>query len=231
VNRRQALGALGLAGLLAAAPQPAWAASEPGPRRRASSHGAGWPGRYRVSEGPDLAGQLVLQGNGRFAYALIAGALDENAQGSWREDGGLVRLTTSPKPVGPVFAPGNPGNAPDGRLRVAVTWPSGRGIPGIDFRVGFAVGEPILGYTQEEGWTEPDDSVPDPLWIELVEPVHGIVSPRFPVPAGQRLLAFVLTPNDIGVVDFTDAAFRRDGEAYLLSHPRGGDVRFVRAGK
>ena len=217
-GRRQVLALLLAAGAFATASGPAVARQ-------------GWAGSYRVSQGPDTAGELVLGSDGRFTYVLAEGALDEVAQGSWREEGGIVRLTTEPKPRPPVFSPAMRNAPVNGPLRVSVTWPDGRGIAGIDFRIGFAVGEPVTGYTQEDGWTESGETIPDPRWIELAEPIHGIASPRFAIAPGQRLLAFVLTPNDLGVVDFTGAAFRPDGDRFILAHPRGGELRFVQEGR
>lgn len=186
-----------------------------------------WSGRYRVAEGPDVAGGLELRADHRFQYFLAAGALDEGAEGSWREDGEVVRLTTEPTPRPAEFstAPAE-ADATSGPLRLAVRWPNGQGIAGVDFRIAFAAGEPAEGYTQEDGWTA-EDETRQPLWIELTEPIHGIASPRFAVPPGQRALAFVLTPNDLGKIALSDAVFERAENAFVLSHPHG-KLRFRR---
>ena len=188
-----------------------------------------WAGAYRVAEGPDVAGGLELRADHRFAYFLAAGALDERAQGAWREDGGVVRLTTEPKPRPAVFSPAPPAaDAGRGPLRLAVTWPDGRGIAGIDFRIGFDVGEPVEGYTQEYGWEAPEEETRQPRWIELAVAIHSVASPRFDIAPGQRALAFVLTPNDLGVIDLAGAVFRRSGDHFTLAHPHGGELRLRR---
>lgn len=216
--RRGALAGL-LGAVLAWAPQPAAARRD-------------WAGRYRVAEGPDVAGGLELKPDGRFAYVLIAGALDEQAQGSWREDGEVVLLTTEPTPRPPAFAPAPAASdAAQGPLRLSVVWPNGTGIALVDFRIGFDAGEPLEGYTQDDGWEAPEDERRQPRWIELAVPMHGLISPRFEVAPGQRALRFVLTPNDLGVVDFRQAAFARDGKGFALLHPRGGKLRFARTGE
>ena len=35
-----------------------------------------------------------------------------------------------------------------------------------------------------------------------MEPIYGIVSPRYPIADGTGTLNFVIVPNDIGVVEF-----------------------------
>jgi hypothetical protein len=192
-----------------------------------SAAAKGWPGHYRVAEGPDIAGELELRKDGRFAYVLAAGALDEHAEGSWREDGSVVRLTTQPKPRPAVFTPAAATAGGPGPVKIHVNWPNGNGIAGVDFRVGFAAGDPLEGYTQDYGWEAPEDETRQPLWIELEEPVNGVVSPRFPIPAGQHALTFILTPNDLGTTDFEDAALERTDKGLALSHPRGGQLHFV----
>ncbi|MDB5724759.1 MAG: putative secreted protein [Novosphingobium sp.] len=193
-------------------------------------------GRYRVTEGPDVAGRLELRGDGRFGYEFAAGALDERAQGRWvqRGDPGHERacLTTAPKPVAPVLQPG-PVPA-DQAATVRVTWAkSDRGIPGVDFVIGFDSGEPVTGYTQEDGWTLPQDERRTPRWIELMEPIYRVPLARTAFPAsGPSAGKFraVLVPNDIGVVDFQDACLEQartgNEEGYVL-HRAEGDMRFA----
>lgn len=182
---------------------------------------------YRIAEGPDVAGELVLTADGRFAYALAAGALDERAEGRWERIAGRPCLTTKPTPVPPSFALGPRGATGAEAPTLLVTWPDGRGIAGVDFEIGFATGEPVTGYTQDYGWTLPSEETRTPVWIELSEPIHGTNSPRLALDASDRgTILAVLTPNDIGVVDFRQACIDpRDGGALL--HGVRGDIRLV----
>lgn len=180
-------------------------------------------GRYRAQEGPDVAGRLELRSDGRFGYELAAGALDERAQGRWLQEGERACLTTEPAPVAPVLQPA-PAPA-DQAATVRVTGPKGRGIPGVDFVVGFDRGEPATGYTQEDGWSPPADERRVPRWIELAEPIHRVSLARTAFPASGKFLA-VLVPNDIGVVDFRGACLERSGGGFVL-HRAEGDMRFV----
>lgn len=182
-------------------------------------------GRYRLAEGPDVAGELELTADGRFRYALAAGALDERAQGRWESTGGTICLHTEPKPVPPRFSKAS---SEGQTATLLVTWPDGSGIPGVDFRIGFDAGDPLEGYTQYYGWTMPDGDVRLPLWIELSVPMHGLRSPRFELDAldGGRI-HIVLTPNDLGVVDFQGACLEPTDDGVVL-HRKEGDMRFRR---
>ncbi len=114
-------------------------------------------GHYRFRDGPDVAADLILTPDGRFEYGLAAGALDERASGRWVEADGKVTLHTEPKPKPPAFSVGPQGKSDSGAFTLKVTWPNGRGIAGIDFKLGFDSGEPLMDYTQDYGWTQPAD--------------------------------------------------------------------------
>src|SRR4051794_34538740 len=86
-------------------------------------------GRYRLTAGPDVAAELLLHEDGRFEYALAEGALDEHAAGRWVRRGETLVLTTSPRPVPPVFSAAPRGAPARGAPTLRVTWPNGRGIP------------------------------------------------------------------------------------------------------
>ena len=186
-----------------------------------------YAGRYRVAEGPDVAGGLELGADGRFRYVLSAGALDQHAEGAWTETAGDIRLITDPKPVPPSFArgpdakPGEGEDAPTLHVRLA----DGRDLAGIDFRLGLTTGVGMAGYTQAEGWRfeEPDAATAAGAgerkiaWVELVEPIYDVVSQRFVIdPPAAGGLVFVLTPNDIEVVDFRNDRFEKRTDDFVL---------------
>ena len=178
-----------------------------------------YAGRYRVAEGPDVAGGLELGADGRFRYVLSAGALDQHAEGAWTETGGDIRLTTDPKPVPPSFARG-PDAKPDGDQAAPtlhVRLADGRDLAGVDFRLGLTTGTSLAGYTQAEGWSFEEPGDQRIAWVELVEPIYEIVSPRFVIdPPSAGGLVFVLTPNDIEVVDFRNDRFEKRSDDFVL---------------
>lgn len=185
-------------------------------------------GRYRLAEGPDVAGQLDLRADHRFGYELAAGALDERAQGRWEQRqtpaGEQACLTTEPSPKPPELQPA--AVPADQTATVLVAWANGRGIAGVDFVIGFASGEPLTGYTQDYGWTLPEDEARVPRWIELTEPIYRIPLARTAFPAGGKFRA-VLVPNDLGVVDFRGACLEPRGDGFVL-HRAEGEMTFRR---
>jgi hypothetical protein len=183
-------------------------------------------GAYRLVGEQDVASGLVLRRDGRFRYFLSAGALDERAEGRWKAEGGVVTLVTEPAPRPPVFEQGAAGKTKEGVLSVTVSSPEGRGLAGVDVRIGFDRGEPVEGYTQEDGWSLPAGESRRPLWIELSVPMHGLASPRFPIdPARGDALAFTLVPNDLGVFDFKGVTVEV-AKGALIVHRDGARLRY-----
>lgn len=186
-------------------------------------------GDYRLAEGPDVGGALRIGGDGRFSYWLVAGALDERAAGRWEAKDDLVCLTTEPRPVPPAMTKGPLIEVGGAVPTLLVTWPGGRGVPGVDFVIGFDRGEPLTGYTQYDGWTMPEGDARVPRWVELHEPIHRIAAPRFELTADDRgKLRVILVPNDMGTADFAPACAEPTEEGLIL-HRTEGDMRFVRA--
>ena len=184
-------------------------------------------GRYRLDEGPDAAGQLVLQDDGRFYYAMSVGALDEGAQGRWESKDGKACLQTVPKPVPPVFSRISAGTARERTATLQVVWPDGEGVAGVNFTLGFDDGEPIRSYTQQDGWSMPAQEPRQPRWVEVGIPMYGIASPRFAFEAADSgRLRILLTPNDMGVVDFGGACLEAKDGRFIL-HRKEGEMRFA----
>ena len=115
-----------------------------------------------------------------------------------------LRLATEPKPVPPVISAGAVSKKPGVPLALHVVAPNGQAIAAVDLRVGFDAGEPEEGYTQDYGWTLNERETRTPRWVEFEVPIYQLRSPRFPIDMTKgNVLNFVLTPNDMGVYDFT----------------------------
>ena len=188
-------------------------------------------GHYRLSGGPDVASELLIKPDGHFEYFLAAGALDEHAEGHWTLSGSQMHLFTDPTPVPALFSEDPASRTDEAELSVMVAWPGAQrqGIAGVDLRIGFASGDPVTDYTQYYGWSLPEDEKRVPLWIELVEPMHGVASPRIPIDLAKgNALHFTLVPNDIEVFDFLGAAVDILPDQ-LLIHRNGGEMKFVRS--
>lgn len=189
-------------------------------------------GDYRLVGEQDVASGLRLRPDGRFQYFLSAGALDEQAEGRWSLAGRSVVLVTEPRPKPPTFSPSPSRRTDAAPLTVEVASPEGRGIAGVDLRIGFDEGEPVEAYTQEDGWSLPPEERRTPRWIELAVPMHGLASPRFPIDlAAGNALAFTLIPNDLGVLDFEGIRVSVEKKALIVERG-GGRLRYERvAGK
>ncbi len=179
-------------------------------------------GSYRLDAGPDVAGALAITADHRFEYRLSAGALDEEASGTWEFIGANTCLTTVPAPRPPAWVAKPTVEGPT----VRVVWPDGSGIAGIGVRVGLDDGEKLDeaslagGYTLEDGWALDPHEKRAPRWVELIEPVHGLASPRFPF-NGARRLVVTLVPNDLGKVALDKACLEAEGTALVLRRGEG----------
>ena len=184
--------------------------------------------RYRLQGSPDVASWLLLHSNGRFEYSLAAGALDESAQGRWVRDGETIYLTTAPKPKPAVFSLGQGTRDPTAPLTIRVVWPDGRGIAGVDLRLTFDAGAPMESYTQEDGWTLDAVERRIPRTIELAVPMHGLRSHPFAIDmAKANRLTFVLTPNDLGTVNFEKLPVTI-GKDKLVIHRQGRELVYLK---
>jgi hypothetical protein len=161
-------------------------------------------GHYRLTGEHDVASELIVSRDGSFEYALAAGALDEYAKGRWRRVGNEIRLTTLPKPVPPSFAAGAARKTAEAPLVLHVVWPGGRDAVGTDLKLEFDSGEPLVSYVGgPDGWTMPAGETRRPVAVTLVLGMFGFESGRFAIDAARaNELTFVITPHDLGKVDF-----------------------------
>jgi len=207
----------GLAGTALTLASPGWGADCP-------------TGRFRATAGPDTASGLDIRADGHFRYFLSEGAVDETAEGRWTCGGGTLRLTTEPEPKPAEFRLDRVSDDEEASFSLIVTWPDGRGVPAVDFRIAFASGEPVIGYTQEDGWSR-DFGTRVPTTVQFAEPFYGTTSPVFPVPARRGIkLHVVLVPNDMGTAAFRETPATMVDDRLVL-HWRGRAIPYVREGE
>lgn len=185
-------------------------------------------GEYQLAEGPDVGGGLEIAPDGTFLYALYAGALDERAGGRWEQRGDAVCLFTEPRPVPPAFEKAPLVDVDGAQPTIFVSWPTGEGVAGVTFTIGFDSGDPVEDYTQYYGWTMPEDDKRVPRWVEVREPIYDVTAPRYELgPEDKGRLHVRLVPNDMGVVDFQGACLSASGDRFVLRR-REGELRFAR---
>ena len=112
-----------------------------------------------------------------------------------------------------------------------VATPNGNGVSGVDLVIGFDAGEMTDGYTQADSRSLPREEARIPRWGEFSMEAHGLKSPRFPISQDEaNALTFVLTLNDIGVIDLSGTVVEVSGRD-LIVHRDGGTMRFDGTGK
>ena len=183
------------------------------------------PGDYRSIDSFEMAAAIWLREDGTYAYFLTVGALDETSEGTWRSDGKTVHFTTLPKPVPPEFQMA-PRNTEADAPFLIVTSPKGRGFAGIHFDLQCGDGSMVSDFTQTDGWS-PETECSNPQWIELWEPIYDLPPVRFDLKGQGGGLHFILVPNSLGIVDFTDKQATLE-EDVLTVPMREGYMKFLR---
>jgi hypothetical protein len=183
-------------------------------------------GHYRLRGGHDTASELDLLPDGRFRFFFAAGALDLHAEGRWTSDGHTVVLNTAPRPTPAAFTAGPVTRTDDSPIVVLVNGPNGRGIAGVDLKMGFADGREFESYTQDYGWRYDQEGPPGvPRWVELSLRMYDLPPQRFALDAAAgNKFTFTLVPNDLGVQDFRDTALQVTGDGLVITGPGGNGI-------
>lgn len=202
---------LALAGLLLAAAAPAPVA-----------------GLYQLSGVREAAGGLELRADGSFRYALTYGALDEQAEGRWRQEGTRVLLTTVPTPRPPAFtrSAAEPGVAAS--FELLLENPAGQPIENIEVLVMLADGTEHRAQSRRDWLQAPLDAAHQPVSVRFRIPVFDVESPALPLEIDRyHRYRFRLDPGDLGVRNFQDWPLEVKGD---LLQPEGarGDEGFRR---
>lgn len=176
----------------------------------------------------DVAAGLELRADRRFRYLLGYGALDEQAEGTWRVAGGRVLLTSGPV-IPPRFVLTDRRAAPAGRLRVSLAVPAGLSRQYFKLEVRRADGSTSeQQFGDETDWLDLEPGQ-GPVAVALTLPVFDLRSDPVDVPdAGGLALGFRFEPHDLGRVAFADTPLVPDhGTLVLVRHDL--TLRFRRA--
>jgi hypothetical protein len=178
-------------------------------------------GDYTHSEMELVAG-IRLQEDGTFLYGLTVGSLDETARGRWRISGNRIELESDPRPVAPTITAGPVESAPGEPFSLRVLTPGGRDMPGVDLRIDFDSGEPLVSYMAGQPWSLPEDEHRTARFVTFSMASYRLQSARLPLdPKSGTVATFLLTPNDFGVVDMTGSSAEIAGEVLTLHRPEG----------
>jgi len=173
------------------------------------------PGTYDGSQ-TEMAARLVLRPDGRFAYALSYGALDEQAQGRWVEAEGKLLLTTEPKPKPPRFAVVSDKPAADGSIHVALSDPDllqGSSLTMVVTYQGATT--PTFVEVDEDGRLPVPEGktvaalVPDLPVFE--QPLHAHA-----LTPGGHSIVFRFEPNGLGTAEFDKEPLAIEGDVLVM---------------
>lgn len=175
-------------------------------------------GVYMLTGVREAAGGLELLADGRFRYGMSYGALDEQAEGKWRQDGNRIFLTTDPAPSPPEWTLAAAEKGDPGLFQVLLENPSGQPVANIGVKVRMRDGSTEEASTRSEWLEAPLGGGRVPVALRFHIPVFEVSSPEFPIDLekGHRL-RFRLDPKDLGVRDFRDWPLDLRGD--LLAPP------------
>ena len=206
--------------------QPAMSQAVPSPSRTAPACPVA--GDY-VMSAMELVAGIRLSADGTFEYGLTVGSLDERAKGRWQAVDNRIDLVSDPRPVAPVITAARIDAAPGEPFAIRVVAPNGRDVPGVDLRIEFDTGEPLLSYLAGGPWTIPADEQRVPRFVTFSMASYRLQSERLPLSAQAGTVAtFALTPNDFGVIDLTGVPAEADDKGLTLHRPEG-TMRFKRS--
>lgn len=160
------------------------------------------PGEYRDRSSFESFHALRLNADGTYEWALAAGAMERHSAGTWEDQGGVVTLTTVPRPVAPEIRRLPDDTSPDAPF-LQISWPNGRAAELIDLILYCGDGKQIRHYTQEEGWDLVPGECDAPERLVLEQSVGGIDPAYFELEGTRRGLRFTIVPNDMGILDLT----------------------------
>ncbi|MGI9375461.1 MAG: hypothetical protein ACR2PC_05065 [Tsuneonella suprasediminis] len=177
----------------------------------------------------ELVAGIRLNPDGTFEYGLTVGSLDERAQGRWKRVGSRIELVSDPRPVAPTISANRIDNAPGQPFALRLVAPNDIDIPGIDLRIDFDTGAPLKSYLVGGPWTLPANEKRRPRFITFSKRAYRIASGPLPLRAeAGTVTVFLLTPNDLGVIDLTGVYLEPDGNSLVLTRP-DGTIIFERA--
>jgi len=196
----------GLAGAVLLCAVPACASAQPRPQ---------FAGLYEIRQ-MEMAGGLELSPNGRFRYALEYGAASEEAEGDWKAEGDIVRLTSNPMPKEPSFELVKDEPLPGRELYVELEPPGfGSWTGRLDLLVTIAgQPKPQRVETRSDGLVWLDGAVPTS--IRLVVPVYGNLGEPIPIAPGGHRLRLRFHANDLGKARFDrEPLLAKDGNLLM----------------
>lgn len=202
----------GLAGALVLGPAHAAPAID---REQACLAGAYEGGAMEIAAG------LYLHADGRYDFALVYGALDEQSAGAWTADRGAVYLTSDAY-VPPRITVAEQRAAAGRAFTFLLDLPAGASRQYFDVEVQQEDGQTATHQMGEDGLVLDPGEGQRPVAVRLVFPLLDLASPAAVIPPGSGAeVRFRFEPNDAGKVSFEREALPRvDGGLRFERHGR-----------
>ena len=164
-------------------------------------------GRYNGNSFETAMGMIIRE-DGTFAWGVSVGALDMRAQGSWRQDGDVIILTSDPVPVEPEFGWSGYENVPGGPLIKVVWATNGEPFQYASVKLTCRNGAELYDQVYAEGWSPPEGECDEPVTAVLTQSIHNVTSETYDIadrfnPGEGGTVRFEFRPNDMGVADFS----------------------------
>ncbi|MDY7096997.1 MAG: hypothetical protein SXU28_02545 [Pseudomonadota bacterium] len=206
---------------------------EPQPSENASSESP-FVGTYDGSSF-ELASGMVIRPDGTFQWGLSVGGLDLRAQGTWRQEGDFIYLTSNPKPVAPEFRFARIETYEGAPYLRVILAKSGREFQWADARITCRNGKSFGGQVHRDGYPsnaareydDRRDSEYDPLvgcdepeTVTLLQSNHAVRSKPFDLKKlgwkPGKTAVFAFHSNDLGTLDFTGVTGYLEGERIVF---------------
>jgi hypothetical protein len=175
----------------------------------------------------EVGAQLHLGEDGRFTYGLAYGALDEQAEGQWENDGGAVYLTSDPVTPPQFTLLGESAGTP-GEFHIALDLPHGISAQYFDALLSLSDGRSIQRQFGADGLDitlQPGEKV---AAFSVLLPVFDLESDRFALAAGAASAVRVrFEPNDLDKIAFARERLPID-RGVLVLHRHDREIRFRR---
>jgi hypothetical protein len=156
-------------------------------------------GTYCLRGVMEVGSCIRLSEGGGFEYFLAYGAYDENSEGSWRLEGGVIIVDSLPYDKKPAFTFKRLQRGDTDAYDVIVESKAGRSIQGIDVSVTCDGRTARAGVTQAEGYKVDCTSAPSAVHLGLS--MFGLAPQVIDVTAragADKVYVFEFDPGDLG---------------------------------
>jgi hypothetical protein len=156
-------------------------------------------GTYCLKGVMEVGSCIRLAQGGKFEYFLAYGAYDENSEGTWRWESGVIVVDSLPYDKPTTFSFKRMQHGDTDAFDIIVETKSGRAMAGIDVGVSCDGRTARAGVTQGEGFKVDCTSAPTVILLGLG--MYGLAPQAIPVAdkaGADKVYVFEFDPGDLG---------------------------------